>query len=642
LTLDKNTQILIVGLGVMGGGYAKALTDKGYKVSCITRSQKTIDYAMAHNIISKGFAYPDPQIISEAELIIIALYPKAAIEWVKEYGKYFRKDAVVTDVTGVKGGVVESMQALMPEGVEFISAHPMAGRESSGVEYSDPRVFIGANYIITPTEKNTEEGIAICSELGRILGFGRISALTPEKHDAMIAFLSQLTHCIAVTLMTCNQSEGMERYSGDSFRDLTRIAKINDRMWSELFLENKAPLLKEMDAFIDEFSRLRTMIAEDNAEDMRAMMRLSTERRTKFDKPKTLKINTEEKDTSNMSMNFNRKLPIPMEIKEQYPVTADIEKIRDDQTNELKKVFSGESDKFVLVIGPCSADHQDTVIKYIHNLREVQEKVKDKIIIVPRIYTNKPRTTGAGYKGMLHQPDPNSAPDMLQGIIAIRNLHIRALKETGFACADEMLYPENYRYLSDLLSYVAIGARSSENQQHRLTASGLDIPVGMKNPTGGDLSVMMNSITAGQSSHTFLYRGWEVVSDGNPYTHAILRGYVDKRGVSHPNYHYEDLITLHDLYAKGGQSNPAVIIDTNHANSGKNYLEQPRIAKDVLHSCHCSNDIKKLVKGLMIESYIYDGCQKISEDEILGKSITDPCLGWEKTERLIYDIADAL
>ena len=342
------------------------------------------------------------------------------------------------------------------------------------------------------------------------------------------------------------------------------------------------------------------------------------------------------------NMNFIRKLPIPMDIKEMYPVTSQMTAVKEKRDVEIRDIFTGKSDKFILIIGPCSADREDAVIEYILTLREVQEKVKDKILIIPRIYTNKPRTTGDGYKGMLHQPNPNEKPDMLNGVIAIRKLHMRALAETELSCADEMLYPENYRYLSDLLSYVAIGARSSENQQHRLTASGLDIPVGMKNPTGGDLSVMMNSITAGQSSHTFLYRGWEVVSDGNPYTHAILRGYVDKRGVSHPNYHYEDLITLHDLYAKGGQKNPAVIVDTNHANSDKNYLEQPRIAKDVLHSCRCSNDIKKLVKGLMIESYIYDGCQKISEDEILGKSITDPCLGWEKTERLIYDIADAL
>ncbi|MBR6594145.1 MAG: 3-deoxy-7-phosphoheptulonate synthase [Clostridia bacterium] len=639
MTLDKDMRILIVGLGVMGGGYAQALTVKGYNVDCITRTEKTLSYALEQGMVKGGAVFPDPELISAADLIVVALYPEATVQWIDENKAHFKKGAVVTDVSGVKGCIVERIQALMPDGVEFISAHPMAGRESSGVENSDPHVFVGANYIITPTDKNTESAIELCSELGRVLGFGRISVLSIEKHDEMIAFLSQLTHCIAVSLMTCNKAPDMERYTGDSFRDLTRIAKINDRMWSELFIANKAPLLKEMDGFIAEFTRLRDMIAEENTEDMRAMMRLSTERRSRFDKPKSI-ILSEEKDKSNMSMNFNRKLPIPMEIKERYPVTAAMEEIRDKQVIELKKVFSGESDKFILIIGPCSADHEDTVLKYIYKLRGVQEKVKDKVLIVPRIYTNKPRTTGDGYKGMLHQPDPNSDPDMLKGILSIRDLHMRAIKETGFACADEMLYPENHRYLSDLLAYVAVGARSTENQQHRLTASGLDVPVGMKNPTGGDLSVMMNSITAGQHSHVFLYRGWEVKSDGNPYTHAILRGYVDKRGVSHPNYHYEDLVTLLELYDKSGLANPAVIIDTNHANSGKRYNEQARIAKDVLHSCGCSADIKKLVKGLMIESYLYDGCRKIGDEELLGKSITDPCLGWEKTEQLIYDIAD--
>lgn len=640
MKLSPKTKVLIVGLGVMGGGYAQALTAQGYSVSCIVRTQKTLDYALQHKMVAKGAAYPDVALINEAELIVIALYPEATVQWIKENAVHFKSGVLVTDVTGVKSAVVERAQSLMPSGAEFISAHPMAGRESSGVEFSDPNVFVGANYIITPTEKNSEDAIEACSELGRVLGFGRISTLTPKKHDEMVAFLSQLTHCIAVTLMTCNQSPDMERYTGDSFRDLTRIAKINDRMWSELFTENKEQLLRQMEAFEAEFCKLKTMIAQDDTEGMRAMMRLSTERRSRFDKPKA--AIAEEKEIKDMSMNFNRKLPIPMEIKEKYPVTYEMEQLRQEQIAEIKRVFAGESDRFILVIGPCSADHEDTVIRYITKLREVQEKVKEKILIIPRIYTNKPRTTGDGYKGMLHQPDPNADPDMLKGIIAIRNLHIRAMKETGFTCADEMLYPENHRYLSDLLSYVAVGARSVENQQHRLTASGMEIPVGMKNPTGGDLSVMMNSITAAQHSHTFLYRGWEVKSDGNPYAHAILRGYVDKRGVSHPNYHYEDLITLSDMYAASGLQNPAVIIDTNHANSGKKYLEQPRIAKDVLHSCACSGDIKKLVKGLMIESYIYDGCQKISEDELLGKSITDPCLGWEKSERLIYDIADAL
>ena len=343
-----------------------------------------------------------------------------------------------------------------------------------------------------------------------------------------------------------------------------------------------------------------------------------------------------------MNMEFYRKLPIPKDIKEEYPVSDSLKAVRDASVEELKKVFEGKSNKFVLVIGPCSADREDAVLDYISRLRTVQDKVADKIMIVPRIYTNKPRTTGEGYKGMLHQPDPNADPDLLKGIIAIRRLHLRALAETGFGCADEMLYPENHRYLSDLLTYVAVGARSVEDQQHRLTASGLDIPVGMKNPTCGDLTVMMNSIKAAQSSHMFLYRGWEVKSAGNPHAHAILRGYVDTNGHSAPNYHFEDLNRLADMYAKSGLQNPAVIVDTNHANSGKQCLEQVRIAKEVLHACRHSNDVKKLVKGLMIESYIEDGAQKIGPDEIYGKSITDPCLGWEKTERLIYDIADVL
>ena len=341
-------------------------------------------------------------------------------------------------------------------------------------------------------------------------------------------------------------------------------------------------------------------------------------------------------------MEFVRKLPIPKEVKEMYPLSDAAAKVKAARDAEIKKVFTGESDKFILVIGPCSADREDAVIDYIHRLKTVQDKVSDKILIIPRIYTNKPRTTGDGYKGMLHQPNPLEKPDMLKGVVSIRQLHIRALTETGLGCADEMLYPANYRYLSDLLSYVAVGARSVENQDHRLTASGLDIPVGMKNPTGGDLSIMMNSITAAQHAHTFIYRGWEVNSTGNPYAHAILRGYVNKNGQSMPNYHYEDLMALHDLYAASSLANPAVIIDTNHANSGKKYLEQIRIAKDVIHSCTHSEDIRKLVKGLMIESYIEDGCQKINDHDVYGKSITDPCLGWEKTEQLIYDIADKI
>ena len=342
-----------------------------------------------------------------------------------------------------------------------------------------------------------------------------------------------------------------------------------------------------------------------------------------------------------MNMNFKRKLPIPQDIKAEYPLSPELAASKAKLDAEIEKVFTGESDKFILVIGPCSADREDAVIDYISRLRTVQDKVSDKIIIIPRIYTNKPRTTGDGYKGMLHQPNPNEKPDMLQGIIAIRKLHMRAIAETGFGCADEMLYPENYRYLSDLLSYVAIGARSVENQKHRLTSSGLDIPVGMKNPTSGDISVMMNSITAAQHSHTFIYRGWEVETSGNPLAHAILRGYVNKHGQSMSNYHYEDLIHLAETYEKSGLANPAVIVDANHANSGKKYLEQVRISKEILHSCRYDPAVKKLVKGLMIESYIEDGCQKIGEN-VYGKSITDPCLGWDKTERLIYDIADVL
>ena len=339
------------------------------------------------------------------------------------------------------------------------------------------------------------------------------------------------------------------------------------------------------------------------------------------------------------NIKFIRKLPIPMDVKAQYPLKEEYAKKKILRDAEIADIFTGKSDKLILIIGPCSADREDSVLDYISRLAKIQEKVEKEILIIPRIYTNKPRTTGDGYKGMVHQPNPNAKEDMLEGIIAIRRLHTRAIEETGLFCADEMLYPENYRYLSDLLSYVAIGARSVENQQHRLCASGIDIPVGMKNPTGGDISVMLNSITAAQHSHTFLYRGWECVSSGNPLSHAILRGYVNKHGESMPNYHYEDIIHLYAEYTARGLANPALIIDTNHANSGKKYLEQARICKEVLHSCKLSSDVKKLFKGFMIESYIEDGTQKIGEN-IYGKSITDPCLGWDKTERLIYDLAE--
>ena len=339
------------------------------------------------------------------------------------------------------------------------------------------------------------------------------------------------------------------------------------------------------------------------------------------------------------NIKFIRKLPIPMDLKAQFPLKAEYAEKKAVRDAEIADVFTGISNKLILVIGPCSADREDAVLDYISRLAKVQEKVSDKIIIIPRIYTNKPRTTGDGYKGMLHQPNPNAHEDMLEGIIAIRRLHTRAIEETGMFCADEMLYPENYRYLSDLLSYVAVGARSSENQQHRLVASGIDVPVGMKNPTGGDVSVMLNSITAGQHPHTFLYRGWECVSSGNPLTHAILRGLVNDHGESVPNYHYENLIGLYGEYSKKGLQNMAVIIDANHANSGKKYDEQPRICKEVLHSCRHSAEVKSIVKGFMIESYLEDGTQKIG-DGVYGRSITDPCLGWEKSERLILDLAE--
>ena len=342
-----------------------------------------------------------------------------------------------------------------------------------------------------------------------------------------------------------------------------------------------------------------------------------------------------------MKMNFIKKLALPVEVKEMCPLTGKMGDLVDKKKAELEEVFAGRSGKLILIIGPCSADREDSVIDYISRLCPIQEKVKDKIIIVPRIYTNKPRTTGEGYKGMLHQPDPNEKSDLFKGIIATRHLHMRAIEETGFACADEMLYPENYQYLDDVLAYVAVGARSVEDQQHRLVASGIAAPVGMKNPTSGDISVMMNGILAAQHSHTFIYRGWEVHSEGNPFAHAILRGYTNKHGESQPNYHFEDLIRLCDAYDERDLVNPAVIIDTNHSNSGKNPFEQPRIIKDVLYSTRHDERVKKILKGFMVESYIEDGCQKIGEG-VYGKSITDPCLGWEKSEKLIYEIADLL
>ena len=341
-----------------------------------------------------------------------------------------------------------------------------------------------------------------------------------------------------------------------------------------------------------------------------------------------------------MNMDFKRKLAIPMEVKEMYPLTGNISRIKEERDAEIQKIFTGKSDKLLLIIGPCSADNEDSVLDYMERLAGVQEKVKDKILIVPRVYTNKPRTTGDGYKGLLHQPNPEERPDMFKGIIAIRKLHMEVAARTGFTCADEMLYPENHKYLDDLLAYVAVGARSVEDQQHRLTASGIEVPAGMKNPTSGDIRIMMNSIHAAQSSHTFVYRGWEATSQGNPYAHAILRGYTNSKGEHHPNYHYEDIIRLCDAYDERPELvNPAVIIDTNHENSGKDPFQQPRIIREVLNNCRYSDRIARIVKGFMVESYIEDGRQEIGGG-VYGKSITDACLGWEKSERLIYEIAD--
>lgn len=342
-----------------------------------------------------------------------------------------------------------------------------------------------------------------------------------------------------------------------------------------------------------------------------------------------------------MSFEFIRKLPAPSEIKEQYPVPEHLVKLKVERDEMIADVFTGKSDKFLVIVGPCSADNEPALLDYVERLAAVQEKIKDRIIIIPRVYTNKPRTTGEGYKGMLHQPDPEKKPDMLHGLLAIRHMHIKAMDVSGLTAADEMLYPDNYLYLSDVLSYVAVGARSVENQQHRLTASGMDVPCGMKNPTSGTLSVMMNSVVAAQHGHTFLYRGFEVQTTGNPLTHTILRGSQNKHGQCVPNYHYEDIMMLASLYEERNLKNPAVIIDANHSNSNKQFKEQIRICKDVLHSRNYSDIARSLVKGLMIESYIEEGSQKIGcENHVYGKSITDPCLGWEDTERLLCDMAE--
>ncbi|MCB2358133.1 3-deoxy-7-phosphoheptulonate synthase [Clostridium estertheticum] len=342
-----------------------------------------------------------------------------------------------------------------------------------------------------------------------------------------------------------------------------------------------------------------------------------------------------------MNIKYIKKMTTSKKIMEEMPLSNKIKEIKKNRDAEIRKVFENESDKFLLIVGPCSADNEDSVCEYIGNLAKVQEKVKDSIIIIPRIYTNKPRTTGEGYKGMASQPDPSKEPDMDAGLRAIRKLHLKALSEYHMPAADEMLYPENYTYLSDLLSYHAVGARSVENQQHRFTVSGIDMPVGMKNPTGGDLTVMLNSIKAAQGAHTFIYSGWQVETSGNPLAHAVLRGAVDSYGKNIPNYHYEDLINIAKEYEKQKFSNPSIIVDTNHANSMKLYKEQPRIAREVLMSRKDDSMLKRMIKGFMIESYLVEGKQDVGAGTY-GKSITDACLGWEETEKLIYNIAENL
>jgi 3-deoxy-7-phosphoheptulonate synthase len=345
------------------------------------------------------------------------------------------------------------------------------------------------------------------------------------------------------------------------------------------------------------------------------------------------------KGVLNMSFKFLAKLPSPSEIREMIPLTEEQKKIKTQRDEEIARVIRGEDDRFLVIIGPCSADNEESVCDYIRRLKPIQDEVKDKLILIPRIYTNKPRTTGDGYKGIASQPDPTKAPDMIEGVIAMRKMHIRAIAETGLSAADEMLYPENWGYVEDLLSYVAIGARSVEDQQHRLTVSGFDVASGMKNPTSGDYSVMLNSVYAAQHPHHFVYRGFEVETSGNPLAHVVLRGAVNKHGNSITNYHYEDLSLVYEKYMSMDLKNPAAIIDCNHANSGKKFKEQIRISKEIMHNRKISTDIHKLVKGLMIESYIEEGSQKIGEG-CYGKSITDPCLGWEDSKNLIYDIAD--
>lgn len=340
-----------------------------------------------------------------------------------------------------------------------------------------------------------------------------------------------------------------------------------------------------------------------------------------------------------MSFTFLNELPSPADIKREYPLSGALAALKKERDTAIGNVLKGKDDRFLVIIGPCSADNEDSVCDYVSRLTAISEEVSDKLIIIPRIYTNKPRTTGEGYKGIASQPDPEKAPDMLEGLIAMRKMHIRAIKESGLTCADEMLYPENWGYVEDLLSYVAIGARSVEDQHHRLTVSGFDVASGMKNPTSGDFSVMLNSVYAAQHPHHFVYRGYEVETTGNPLTHVILRGAVSKHGNSTQNYHYEDLIRLSEMYAKMDLLHPAAVVDVNHSNSGKKYKEQIRIVREVMHNRRVSDELHTLVKGVMIESYIEEGCQKIG-DRIYGKSITDPCLGWEDSKKLIYTIAE--
>ncbi len=342
-----------------------------------------------------------------------------------------------------------------------------------------------------------------------------------------------------------------------------------------------------------------------------------------------------------MSFTFVKKLPTPEEFRKEYPISDKIAEIKEKRDAEIQDVITGKSNKFLVIIGPCSADNEHAVLEYTNRLARINEDVKDKLVLIPRIYTNKPRTTGEGYKGIIHQPDPEKAPDFLQGLIAMRKMHIRSIEETGLTAADEMLYPENWQYVSDILSYVAIGARSVEDQQHRLTVSGFDIPAGMKNPTSGDFGVMLNSVYAAQQSHSFIYRGYEVHTSGNPYTHTVLRGAVSKHGNATANYHYEDIVRLLHMYDKMDVKNPACIIDSNHSNSNKQFAEQPRIIKEILHSRRCNSDIYNFVKGVMVESYLVEGCQNIGNG-VYGQSITDPCLGWDASEKLIYEIANLI